>query len=174
MAIGWSVGDIIACGQLAYKLIGALQDSGGAKTNYQDLINDLSGIHRTLLEVEQMHHASQLTTATVNAVLFEAHTLTKIMNDFLETVEAYHSALSGLSARSSSNRYRDFVKKLLWSFSEADGIQALRRRLAAHSQSIVTLIAVATLYVDQTVVDSLSLTCLGLQQSGERPRRYPI
>ena len=112
MAISWSVGDIIACSQLAYKLIRALKDTGGAKEDYQDLINDLSSIHRTLLEVEHMHHATQLTTATINAILFEAHSLSKIMDDFLTTIEAYHSALSGLSAESSTSRYQDLVKKL--------------------------------------------------------------
>lgn len=167
MAIGWSVGDIIACGQLAYKLIQALKDSGGAKTDYQALINDLSSIHRTLLEVTQMHHASQLSTATVNAILFEAHSLIKIMDDFLATIEAYHSALSELSARSSTNRYRDLMKKLRWSFSETGAIEALRNRLASHSQSIITLIAVATLYIYHILGHSLLLTCLGLQQSSK-------
>ncbi|SLM38647.1 hypothetical protein LPUS_08929 [Lasallia pustulata] len=128
MAISWSVGDIIACSQLAYKLIRALKDTGGAKEDYQDLINDLSSIHRTLLEVEHMHHATQLTTATINAILFEAHSLSKIMDDFLTTIEAYHSALSGLSAESSTSRYQDL---------------ALRKRLASHLQSITPLIAVA-------------------------------
>ena len=75
MAISWSVGDVITCSQLAYKLIRALKDTGGAKGDYQDLINDPSSIHRTLLKVEQMHHATRLTTATVNATLFEAHSL---------------------------------------------------------------------------------------------------
>lgn len=169
MAIGWSIGDIIACSQLTYKLIQALRDSGGAKTDYQDLINDLSSIHRTLLEVEQMHHASQLTTATVNAILFEAHSLAKIMDDFLATIEAYHSALSGLTARSSTNRYRDLVKKLRWSFSETDGVEALRKRLASHSQSIITLIAVATLYVHHLVNHSLLLTCLVCSKAANDP-----
>ncbi|KAA6408690.1 MAG: hypothetical protein FRX48_07772 [Lasallia pustulata] len=69
-----------------------------------------------------------ITTATDNATLFEAHSLTKIMDDFLTTIEAYHSVLSGLSAESSTSRYQDL---------------ALRKRLASHLQSITPLIAVA-------------------------------
>lgn len=168
------MGDIIACSQLAYKLIQALKDSGGAQTVYQALINDLSSIHRSLLEVTQMHHASQLSTATVNAILYEAHSLTKIMDDYLATIEAYHSALSGLSAKSSANRYRDMVKKLRWSFAETGAVQALRNRLASHSQSIITLIAVATLYMYHILGAWLLLTCLGLQQSSKRPGRCSI
>lgn len=83
-----------------------------------------------------------------------------IMDDFLANITAYHSALSELSARSSTNRYRDVVKKLRWSFSETGAIQALRNRLASHSQSIITLIAVATLYAYHILGQSLLLTCL--------------
>ena len=68
MSFGISAGDFIAAATLTYKLILALSESSGSSMEYQQLIQDLSCVHRTLLQVEQMKCARQLGQSTVNGL----------------------------------------------------------------------------------------------------------
>jgi len=49
---GFSVGDFIAAIGLVTKIIGALQDSGGAASEYQSLTRDLASLQAALLKVD--------------------------------------------------------------------------------------------------------------------------
>jgi len=75
MSFGFSVGDFITAATLAYKLVLTLSESTGSSVEYQQLIQDLSCVHRTLLQVEQMREANQLNQSTLNALKHQIRVL---------------------------------------------------------------------------------------------------
>ena len=82
-----SVGGFIAVANLAYKLVLALSESSGSGMDYLQLIQDLSCVHQTLLQVEQMKDAHQLNQSTINALIYQVDSTKQPMQAFLEKAE---------------------------------------------------------------------------------------
>ncbi|MCJ1280515.1 hypothetical protein MMC21_008344 [Puttea exsequens] len=142
MSFGISAGDFIAAATLTYKLILALSESSGSSMEYQQLIQDLSCVHRTLLQVEQMKCARQLGQSTVNvtdsppqttALLHQVDSAKRPIEAFLAQTEKYRRSLSG---GGSGSMVRDSWRKVGWSLHRKEDVKALRDVLQLRLLSI--------------------------------------
>jgi hypothetical protein len=141
MSFGFSAGDFVAAANLAYKLVLALSESSGSSMEYQQLIQDLSCVHRTLLQVEQMKEACQLNQSTINALKHQVDSAKVPMEVFLEKTEKYRRSLSGGGGTGSS--VKDSWRKMGWSLQKKDDVKALRDVLQLRLLSINVLLSTA-------------------------------
>ena len=140
MSFGFSVGDFVAAANLAYKLVLALSESSGSSMEYQQLIQDLSCVHRTLLQVEQMKGANQLNQSTINALIYQVNSTKIPMQAFLEKTEKYRKALGG---GGSSTIMKDSWRKIGWSLHKKEEVKALRDLLQLRLLSMNVLLSTA-------------------------------
>ena len=141
MSFGFSAGDFIAAATLISKLIVALSESSGSSHEYQQTIQDLACVHRTLLQVEQMKQANQFNQSTLNGLLHEVNSTRKPIMDFLERTEKYRKALQ---QGGSGSTVKDSWRKIGWSLFKKEEILALRDTLQLRLLSINILLSTAT------------------------------
>lgn len=141
MSFGFSAGDFIAAATLAYSLITALSSTSGSSMEYQQLIQDLSCVHRTLLQVEQMKDANQLNQSTINALRHQVDSARKPMEIFLDRTEKYMQSLG--SRRGSGSAAKDSWRKMGWSLQKSGDVKALRNVLQLRLLSINVLLSTA-------------------------------
>src|ERR1700738_2095527 len=55
MSFGWSAGDIVAALKLVQQIGSALNDSGGASSEFQDTLSFLQTLSRTLQHLNSLH-----------------------------------------------------------------------------------------------------------------------
>lgn len=139
MSFGFSAGDFVAAASLAYKLIQALSSSSGSSMEYQQLIQDLSCIHRTLLQVEQMKSAGQLNRSTVNALMHQVVSAKQPMEAFLQRIAKYRRSLGGGSGSMAVDSWR----KMGWSLHKGAEMKDLRNTLQLRLLSINVLLTTA-------------------------------
>jgi len=139
MSFRFSAGDFVAAAWLAYKLIQALSSSSGSSMEYQQLIQDLSCIHRTLLQVEQMKSAGQLNRSTVNALMHQVASAKQPMEAFLQRIAKYRRSLGGGSGSMAVDSWR----KMGWSLQKGAEMKDLRNTLQLRLLSINVLLTTA-------------------------------
>lgn len=54
MSFGFSVGDFLAAGALITDIVTCLKDSGGAASQYQELMRELDGLQMALNKIEHL------------------------------------------------------------------------------------------------------------------------
>lgn len=140
MSFGFSAGDFISAATLTYKLIHALSDSSGSSIEYQQLIQDLSCVHRTLLQIDQMHQSHQLNQSTLHALAHQVDSTRKPIEDFLARTEKYRHSLT---AGGSGNWGKDSWRKIGWSLHKKDEVRVLREVLQLRLLSINILLSTA-------------------------------
>ena len=141
MSFGFSVGDFVAAAGLAYKLVVALSESSGSSMEYQQLIQDLGCVHRTLVQVEQMQEAKQLSQSTMNALRHQVAAARAPMEVFLAKTEKYRQSLS--IGSSSGSKFKDSWRKIGWSLHKPAEVKALRELLQLRLLSINLLLSTA-------------------------------
>ena len=141
MSFGFSAGDFIAAATLVSRLVIALSESSGSSHEYQQIIQDLASVHRTLLQVEQMKQANQLSQSAVNALKHEVDSARKPVEDFLGKTEKYRKALQ---AGGSGSGLKDSWRKIGWSLFKKEEIATLRDVLQVRLLSINVLLSTAT------------------------------
>ena len=141
MSFGVSAGDFIAAATLAYKLVITLSSTSGSSSNYQQLIQDLSCVHRTLIQVEKMKAANQLNQSTINALRHQVNGAKKPMEAFLEKTEKYRRSLGASSG--SGSTVKDSWRKIGWGLHKENDVKALRDVLQLRLLCINVLLSTA-------------------------------
>lgn len=100
MSFGFSVGDLLAGANLAYRLIHALSETRGARMEYQEVIHELGCIQQTFLHVEHMNSSNIFCQANLNAISYIMNSSIDVMARFLEQTEKYRQSLSGNGGQS--------------------------------------------------------------------------
>jgi hypothetical protein len=140
-----SVGDIISISLTVKDLVQALDNSRGSAAEYQDLIRELWGLDRVLLEVEQASRNSEQTIE-----LYALWVTTKRATDecrrsienFLEKVKRYEKSLGG---RTSQNTLRGVPMKIKWRLTQSDELEKFKAAINAHCSSLSMLLITANL-----------------------------
>jgi len=143
MSFGFSAGDFIAAATLAYKLVVALSESSGSSMEYQQLIQDLSCVHRTLIQVEDMRSANQLNQSTINALRHQVDGTMKPMEVFLEKTEKYRKSLGAANFSGSGSAVKDSWRKMGWALHKGSDVKGLREVLQLRLLSINILLTTA-------------------------------
>jgi hypothetical protein len=124
-------------------LVAALNDSRGSMAEYREVIRELWGLDRALLEVDILSRTCE-NTVEMNALCKTAH---QAANNCRQCPEVFTEKMrkydSGLGEGRSRNVFRNTTKKIQW-VSEKDDLARFRAEVNAHSSSINMLIATAS------------------------------
>ncbi|KAF2833242.1 hypothetical protein CC86DRAFT_389553 [Ophiobolus disseminans] len=124
MSFGFAVGDFVAVGTLICEIIDSLQSVGGARSEYQELIRELTSLPSSSTVVESIKFA-----ALSCRVPFE---------DFLAKAKKYEKSLGPWSR---TNVVQAATDKLKWTFGRKDDIRRLQTYLDMHVGTINILLA---------------------------------
>ena len=144
MSFGFSVGDFLADANLAHSLVCVLSDSRGSSKEYQLLMQELDGIYRICIRLENITAADQMHASTLNAVVVHVKICKKVMKDFLTKIEKYQKSLS---VDGSGSKVVDACRKVQWGFSKSSELVSLRYTLRQQLLSISVYLGLAGLYV---------------------------
>src|ERR1700712_5343270 len=133
MSFGFSVGDFVAVGNLLVEITASLQGVRGAKSDYQELIRELEGLHKALQHVDklQSNGASQ---RNLDSIKYAALSCRQPLEQFLGKIRRYEQSLGVSTA--DRNVLKSTVDKLRWSFGRKDEIWRLQCSLNIHVGTI--------------------------------------
>lgn len=138
MSFGFSIGDFLAVGKLVAEIITSLQDAGGAKSDYQDLIRELECLGQVLRRLDKLQTQNS-NTKNLESIKFAALSCQRPLEDFLRKIKQYENTL-GVKAK--SNVFgKSSVDKIRWSLGKKDEVTRLQSYLSVHIGTINILLA---------------------------------
>ncbi|KUJ09638.1 uncharacterized protein LY89DRAFT_597775 [Mollisia scopiformis] len=150
-----SVGDIISICLLAKDLVEALNSSRGAAAEYQEIVRELWGLERALLQVDLLsrtHNSSPEINALHETARRAAEDCGVGIAGFLKKVKKYQPSLR---ESGSGSVLRDASRKIQWQLMQSNDVSKFRAEIGAQSQSISMLLA--TMSVRTLVVSDVKL-----------------
>lgn len=124
MSFGFSVGDFLAVGQLTVNILASLRESGGAKSEYQDLIRELESLHYALQRLDKLQ-AKPGSSSRLDSIKYAALSCRRPLEQFLSKIQRYNRSL-GVWAKNDTNSFKGTVDKIRWAFGQRDEIHKLQ------------------------------------------------
>ncbi|KAI9662832.1 MAG: hypothetical protein M1821_007879 [Bathelium mastoideum] len=131
---GISIGDFIAFIETTIKIVNALQDSKGARKDYEDIARELKSLKHALAGVQDVNTDDPQTKAALESV---AGNCWRTIQDFLKKTKKYDSSLGSTN---SSNRWKDGLRKIQWALYSKEDVQKFRWQLYSHTASLILLL----------------------------------
>lgn len=122
---------------MIHKVSKALQDAGGASSEYQQVVIELHGLKTALRHLEKIV-PTEATASHVNAIRGMALACQMPLQEFLTKFEKYEASLGPFARR---NSFRAAGRKAGWALFAADEVSKLRAMIAAKVVSINLLLA---------------------------------
>lgn len=135
MSFGFSVGDFVAAGKLISQITLSLQEAGGSKSDYQELLRELESLGRALNYIENLSSRS-VSSATLDSIKCAALICRHPLEEFLAKAQTYESSLGIWS----KNGVKSRAKQVDWAFRRKEDIRKLRDYLSLHVNSINMLL----------------------------------
>lgn len=126
MSVGWSAGDILAALKLLRDIGAALQDSGGASSDFEETYSFLRHLSITLQLLNAQQSAS-LSPALAEELANLCEDIRVPLTAFLDDVGKRFEA--SLGAGSSRGGVRTAPRKVQWALSTSKKARALKLRL---------------------------------------------
>ena len=123
MSFGFSTGDFIAASQLIVGIVSSLKESGGSKSEYQELVRELFILDRTL------KHLDTLKGPGVDNVKCAALSCRYQLETFFQSIQAYDKSLGIGSA---AGVVKDSARKVRWHYGKKGEVAKLRAYLDVH------------------------------------------
>jgi len=133
MSFGFSVGDFVAIGKLVADITSALQSTGGAKSEYQELIREFQALEAALRHLDRLEDGGT-NSESVKSVKCAALHCRQPLADFLSKIKKYDKSL-GIWSRSNVVG-KAAADKLRWTFREKEDIKRLQTYLNIHVGTI--------------------------------------
>lgn len=136
-----SVGDIISICLLAKDLVEALNSSRGASAEYQEIVRELWGLERALLQVDLLyrtHNDSPELNALHETARRAVDNCQVCIAGFLDKIKKYQPSLR---ENGSGSVFRDTSRKIQWQVMQSSDVPKFRAEIGAHSQSVSMLLA---------------------------------
>lgn len=111
----------------------ALDETKGAKSDYQGLIKELYSLGRVFVVIKSLDtdHLSSDEVSILRQTMTDCQTC---INDFLKTIESYESLTAGKSTS------RDQFRKIKWALGHKDDVQKFRETLDKRTTSLSLLL----------------------------------
>ncbi|TEY81030.1 hypothetical protein BOTCAL_0035g00230 [Botryotinia calthae] len=122
MSFGFSIGDFIAVGEVIVTLIEGLRETGGSKSDYQELVRELQSLEKALKHVEKVS-----TSKGSNIGLDGVKCAALLCRYPLEELSLGSRAPRGIKTAG---------RKIQWAFMKKDEVQKLLGYLSIHTDSI--------------------------------------
>ncbi|KAI0890777.1 hypothetical protein F4806DRAFT_371146 [Annulohypoxylon nitens] len=135
MSFGFGVGDFLAVGRLAAEIISSLKDSGGSRTEFQDLIRELECLQAALIHLDKLTKTK--TSEVLDAIKYAALSCRRPLEEFLYKIRKYETSLGTHSKRNSITAIIDTIK---FPLAHKDEIQRLQTYLNVHIGTINILL----------------------------------
>lgn len=136
-AFGFSVGDFITGIGALIKIAKALKESGGAASEFQDVIVELDALV-ALLQRLQALHSIRPNLAPGNAIWALASECQLPIQDFLKRIEKFEKRLG----KTSTNSISGVPRKAKWALKVREEVKALRSSIGPQLTSISLLLGV--------------------------------
>jgi hypothetical protein len=137
MSFGFSVGDFIAVGSIINTIVGSLNEAGGSKSDYQELLRELESLQQALHHLDRLQLGDACST-DLDSIKYAALSCRRPLEQFLAKIEKYDKSLGVWSDRSA---LRGAADKVRWAFGQKDEIRRLQSYLNVHVGTINMLLA---------------------------------
>ena len=131
--LGWSVGDLLTAISVIIKSVKALDETKGAKAEYQELMSELYTLERVLLAIKSLD-IDQSSSSEGSALQKAIQGFQACIDDFCKTNEKYQSLTAGPSTA------KDQLRKLKWALGHKDDVQKFREALGKKTASLDLLL----------------------------------
>ena len=132
MSFNVSIGDGVAVAKLALSITKCLQDVGGARSEYQELLRELETLQKALAHLDTLQAQSE-DPSTLNSIKFATISCRQPLEDFLRRIRKYDDKLGVASKR---GRLKGVKRKVQWTITEKDAIDKLQKYLNRHVSTI--------------------------------------
>lgn len=143
MSFGFSVGDFLAAATLIKDIVTCLRDSGGAASEYQELMLELDGLHRALDKIEHLR-ASPGRAESINGLKVAALNCAFVLQDFYEKLDTYKR----LGQEEKQRSARRSGKMIRWELTMKEDVRNLRTYLQVHTSTLIARLAIEALSVE--------------------------
>ena len=137
MSFGFSVGDVIAVGQLINDVIKCLREPDGAKSEYQELTRELETLQKALDHLDSIRPVSDY-SKNLESIKFAALSCRQPLEEFLTKTRKYEKSLG---VWNNKHVVKDTVHKLQWAFLQKDHVDKLQKYLSVHVMTINMMLA---------------------------------
>jgi hypothetical protein len=137
MSFGFSVGDFVAVGGLIVRIIGCLQEAGGAKSEYQELIEQLNTLHKAFLHLDRLHVRGSASSEILLSIKATALTCRHCLETFLAEIEQFDKSL-GVCGK--AGVAKTTIDKLCFNFGKKSRVTKLKDYLKIHIRTINILL----------------------------------
>lgn len=136
MSFGFGVGDFIAVGKLVTDIVLALKDSGGSRTEYQDLVRELECLRTGLIHLDKLTATGA--SPNLTAIKYTALSCRRPLEEFLTKMSKYDGSLG---IRPKGNPIKGVIDKIKFPFAHKEDIKNLQVYLSVHVGTINMLLA---------------------------------
>jgi hypothetical protein len=136
MSFGIGVGDFIAVGKLIKDITDCLQSTGGAQSDYRELIIELETLDKALRSLDSIG-ATSGASPRVDFIKYAAISCRLPLEQFLTKMKRYESSL-GIWGRSTG--FKITIARFRWALNEKENIQRLQSYLHVHVGTINVLL----------------------------------
>jgi len=137
MSFGFSVGDFIAVGKLISDIAKSLRETGGAKSEYQELVRELESLQQALHHLDKLHINSSK-PQDLASIKYAALSCRRPLEQFLSKIKKYDKSFN---VWNKDGVLRSTADKLKWAYGQKDEIKRLQGYLNVHIGTISILLA---------------------------------
>lgn len=136
MSFGVSAGDFIAVGKLIKDIASCLQDIGGSKVDYQELLRELDCLQQALKHLDRLK--SDADSTNISSIKYAALSCRRPLETFLQKIQKYDQSL-GIWGK--EGVIKSTADKLRWGLGRKEEVRKLQSYLNIHVGTINILLA---------------------------------
>lgn len=139
---GFSFGDFVSGLHLLKNIIGAIQETNGARADYRALFTEIDSLQAALTTIEKLE-ISSLSARDYQAIDGAVLECRRCLDGFLRRISKYKALLHD-GARASGFKPR--LRQIQWALSEKENVARFRTQLERHSSAINMLLLTCQMY----------------------------
>lgn len=140
-AIGFSAGDIALALKFVYQISKSFRDSGGASSEYQEVLRYLEGLLLTLQQLQNLD-ASATDPSVVKAIQALSASCAAPIHEFIEGIKKFETSLGVAANR---GKLKAGFQRAQWSLFVSEKVEKLKGRINGQMQPIHLLLESQTL-----------------------------
>ena len=139
---GFSAGDFIAAVNLVGEIISALRETGGARSKYRGLLDELDSLETALLKVKLINPEEIQNANHAVALQQAASRCLQTIDHFWQKIRKFDPHLQ---SSGSSSRVKDGWMRVKWTLCRKADVDDFRIRIRAHTDAVVMLLNIVHL-----------------------------
>ncbi|KAI0140086.1 hypothetical protein F4776DRAFT_575746 [Hypoxylon sp. NC0597] len=159
MSFGVSIGDVLAVRKLVTDIIPSPKDSGGSRTDYQDLVRELECLRAGLVYLDKLSGTG--TSQELAAIKYAALSCRRPLEEFLARIRKYDGSL-GTQFR--SNAIEGVIDKITFSLARREEAPKLQAYLTVRVGMVNALPAEHGLEKMQLAAENTELSHLHIEE----------